>query len=95
MDFVLNGVDKHFGFGPQLKTVYTVQDKVGSGLEYYTSLGTFRRIHSFNEEEHLLGPMIDLYISPKWEFNGGFLFGLTPNSNQQILKILIGRRVGK
>jgi len=39
--------------------------------------------------------MIDLYLSPKWEFNAGFLFGLTQNSNQQILKILIGRRVGK
>jgi hypothetical protein len=39
--------------------------------------------------------MIDLYLNPKWEFNGGFLFGLTPNSNQQIAKLLIGRRVGK
>jgi len=95
MDFVLNGDDKHFGFGPQLKTVYTIQEKVGIGFEYYTSIGTFRKINPINEEEHLLGPMIDLYLSPKWEFNGGFLFGLTPNSNRQILKILIGRRVGK
>jgi hypothetical protein len=94
MDFVLTGDGKHFGFGPQFKTVYTIQQKVGVGLEYYTFLGTFRRIQSFNEEEHLLGPMIDLYLSPKWEFNGGFLFGLTPNSNQQVLKILIGRRIG-
>lgn len=95
MDFMLTGPNKHFGFGPQFKTVYTIQDKVGVGLEYYTSLGTFRRIHSFNEEEHLLGPVIDLYLSPKWEVNSGFLFGLTPNSNHEILKLLIGRRVGK
>jgi hypothetical protein len=95
MDFVLNGVDKHFGFGPQFKTVYTIQDKVGVGIEYYTALGTFGKINALNEEEHLLGPMIDLYLSEKWEFNGGFLFGLTPNSNRQILKIIIGRRVGK
>lgn len=95
MDFMLTGPNKHFGFGPQFKTVYTIQDKVGVGLEYYTSLGTFRRIHSFNEEEHLLGPVVDLYLSPKWEVNSGFLFGLTPNSNHEILKLLIGRRVGK
>ena len=95
MDFMLTGPDKHFGFGPQFKTVYTVQKKVGLGLEYYTALGTFRRINSFNEEEHLLGPMVDLYLSENWEFNGGFLFGLTPNSNRQILKIIIGRRIGK
>ena len=95
MDFVLNGDNKHFGFGPQLKTVYTIQQKIGVGFEYYTSIGNFQQINPINEEEHLLGPMIDLYLSPRWEFNGGFLFGLTPNSNQQIVKILIGRRVGK
>lgn len=95
MDFVLTGPNRHFGFGPQLKTVYTLQQKIGVGFEYYTSLGTFRRIPSFSEEEHLLGPMIDLYTNPKWEFNGGFLFGITPNSNQRVLKILIGRRTGK
>lgn len=95
MDFVLTGPDKHIGFGPQFKTVYTIQKKVGVGAEYYTSLGTFRKIAPIKEEEHLLGPMIDLYLSSKWEFNGGFLFGLTPNSNQQILKIIIGRRIGK
>lgn len=95
MDFILNGDEKHFGFGPQFKAVYTMQEKVGVGVEYYTSIGTFRKINPIDEEEHLLGPMIDLYLSPKWEFNGGFLFGLTPNSNQQIVKLLIGRRVGK
>ena len=95
MDFVLNGDNKHFGFGPQIKTVYTIPQKIGVGFEYYTSIGNFQKIDPINEEEHLLGPMIDLYLSPKWEFNAGFLFGLTQNSNQQILKILIGRRVGK
>jgi len=95
MDFVLNGDNKHFGFGPQIKTVYTIQQKIGVGFEYYTSIGNFQKINPINEEEHLLGPMIDLYLNPRWEFNAGFLFGLTPKSNQQILKILIGRRVGK
>jgi hypothetical protein len=38
--------------------------------------------------------MIDLYLHPKWELNGGFLFGLTENSNQRILKLLLGRRIG-
>ena len=95
MDFVLNGDNKHFGFGPQIKTVYTIPQKIGVGFEYYTSIGNFQKIDPINEEEHLLGPMIDLYLNPRWEFNAGFLFGLTPKSNQQILKILIGRRVGK
>ncbi|MBO9684625.1 MAG: hypothetical protein J7502_18495 [Flavisolibacter sp.] len=94
MDFVINGENKHFGFGPQFKTVHTIKQKVGAGFEYYSSIGTFRKISPVKGQEHLIGPMIDLYFNPKWEFNGGFLFGLTPNSNQQVLKILIGRRVG-
>ena len=75
--------------------MYTIKQKVGIGLEYYGGLGSFREILPGNLQEHLLGPMIDLYVDPMWEVNGGFLFGLTENSNQRILKILLGRRIGK
>jgi hypothetical protein len=47
------------------------------------------------QQEHLIGPMVDLYFHPKWEVNGGFLFGMTHGSNQRIFKLLLGRRVGK
>lgn len=95
IDFILSGAEKHFGIGPQFKTVYTIKQKVGVGFEYYPELGTFRKINPINEEQHLLGPMIDLYLSSQWECNAGFLFGLTPGSNQQIAKLIIGRRIGK
>lgn len=39
--------------------------------------------------------MIDLYTHPMWEVNGGVLFGLTPGSNQTIVKLLLGRRIGR
>jgi len=39
--------------------------------------------------------MFNLLASSNWELETGFLFGLTPNSNHQILKLLIGRRFGK
>ena len=94
IDFVLTGDEKRWGLAPQFKSVYTIQQKFGIGFEYYSSLGTFRDILPVGQQEHLIGPMIDLYTDPKWEFNGGMLFGLTDNSNQQILKILIGRRIG-
>ena len=94
IDFVLTGDNKRWGLAPQFKSVYTMRQKFGIGFEYYSSLGTFKEIVPLKEQEHLIGPMIDLYIDPKWEFNAGMLFGLTDNSNQQILKILIGRRIG-
>ena len=95
LDFAITGDDKHLGITPQFKTVYTIKQKVGVGVEYYGDIGTFKKILPGTEQEHLIGPMIDLYFSPVWEFNSGYLFGLTPESNHGIFKILIGHRFGK
>ena len=95
IDFVVSGENKGVGIAPQFKTVYTIREKWGIGFEYYGGLGSFKEILPFELQEHLLGPMIDLYLHPKWEINGGFLFGLTRNSNQRVIKLLLGRRIGK
>ena len=95
IDFALTGDNKGIGIAPQFKTVYTIKEKIGLGIEYYGGLGSFKKILPADLQEHLIGPMIDLYIHPMWEINGGFLFGLTQNSNQRVLKILLGRRIGK
>ena len=95
MDFVVSGDNKGVGIAPQFKTVYTIKQKVGIGIEYYGGLGNINKILPVKMQEHIIAPIIDLYIHPMWEFNGGFLFGLTKNSNQQIFKLLLGRRIGK
>jgi hypothetical protein len=95
IDFVLTGADKQWGIAPQMKAVYTINKKFGVGFEYYTGLGTFNKVLPFNDQEHLIGPMFDLYTHPMWELNAGFLWGITPGSNQRIFKLLVGRRFGK
>lgn len=95
IDFVLSGDSKQWGISPQFKTVYTIQQKWGLGFEYYGSLGTFRKLLPWNQQEHLLGPMIDLYLWPLWEVSGGMLFGLNNYSNQRILKLILGKRIAK
>jgi hypothetical protein len=95
IDFVISGDEKGIGFSPQFKTVYTIKQKTGIGFEYYGGLGSFDYILPLKLQEHLLGPILDLYIHPMWEIQGGFLFGLTQNSNQRIFKLLLGRRIGK
>ncbi|HEU4470674.1 MAG TPA: hypothetical protein VFR58_06310 [Flavisolibacter sp.] len=95
IDFVLTGSQKGAGIAPQFKTVYTIKKVFGAGIEYYTTLGSFRKMLPWQQQEHLLGPIIDLYFHPKWEVNGGMLFGLTDGSNQRIVKLLLGRRIGK
>lgn len=93
IEFAITGDDKGIGLAPQFKAVYTMQQKVGFGIEYYAGLGEFRDIQPFKMQEHLLGPIVDLYLHPMWEVQTGFLFGLTENSNQRIFKLLIGRRM--
>lgn len=95
IDFVLTGDGKGWGFSPQFKTQYTIQQKVGIGFEYYSGLGSFGDFQPLKYQEHLIGPIIDIVADPRWEVNGGFLFGLTPGSNQRIFKLLLGRRIGK
>lgn len=81
-----------FGITPQVKMVYTILQKFGVGFEYYSVLGNTRGLFAVNEQEHLLGPMFDLYSDPDLELNTGLLFGLTPGSNQVIFKLLLGKR---
>ena len=95
IDFVVSGANKGAGIAPQFKTVYTIKQKTGVGIEYYGGLGSFNNILPLKMQEHLVGPILDLYIHPMWEIQGGFLFGLTKNSNQRIFKLLLGRRIGK
>ena len=95
LEFVLTGDNKGVGIAPQFKTVYTIKEKIGLGIEYYGSLGSFKKILPCYLQEHLIGPMIDLYFHPMWEVNTGFLFGLSENSNQRVFKLLLGRRIGK
>ena len=95
IDFVFTGTDKGVGFSPQLKSVYTIKNVFGIGFEYYSGLGSFKRILPLAQQEHLIGPMVDLYFHPKWEFNAGYLFGLTDHSSQRIFKLLLGKRIGK
>ena len=92
IDFVVSGPGKQWGFSPQFKTYYNIKQKAGIGLEYYSSYGSFKNFLPLKEQEHLLGPMFDLLAFPDWELQTGFLFGLTPNSNQSIFKLLVGRR---
>lgn len=94
IDFDLSGPVTAWGFAPQAKIYYDIKGKVGLGAEYYAGLGNFNNLSPTNMQEHLIGPVFDLLAFPKWELQTGYFFGLTPNSNQSIIKVLLGRRFG-
>ena len=81
-----------WGFSPSVKISYDVTKVVTLGVEYYASLGPVTHFSRYTDQQHQIFPTLDLNISPKWEFNAGFGFGLTHSSDNLLFKMIIGRR---
>jgi len=86
------GVTKGWEFSPNVKISYDVTKKVAAGIEYYGNTGPATEFNPINNQEHQIFPTIDLNVSPKWEFNFGVGWGLTPATDHLIVKCIVGRR---
>ena len=85
-------VKKGFEFSPAAKVSYNLTPKVAIGVEYYGALGPVTHFDRAHEQQHQLFPVIDLDLGPKWEFNAGIGFGLTPSTDRLIFKMILGYR---
>jgi hypothetical protein len=79
-------------FNPNVKISYDVTTKIAAGIEYYGNTGPATEFDPLDQQEHQIFPTIDLNLSPKWEFNFGVGWGLTPATDHLIVKCIIGRR---
>jgi Putative MetA-pathway of phenol degradation len=94
IDYSIQGLNHNAGpqFSPAVKVSYKFCNKVEVGVEYYGSIGAFKSIDPLKEQQHQIGPSVDIDISPVWEINVGYIFGLTPATDKGILKLILGRR---
>jgi hypothetical protein len=74
------------------KVSYGVTPKVAVGLEYYGALGPVTHLDRGRDQQHQIFPVIDLDLGPRWEFNAGIGFGLTPSTDRLIIKMILGYR---
>ncbi len=90
----LHGLSVHQGwtFAPAFKFSYDLTKKVAAGIEYYGATGPATEFDPLDQQEHQIFPTIDLNLSPKWEFNFGVGWGLTPQTDRLIVKCIVGRR---
>lgn len=95
LDYSIVGQNHNAGltFAPDLKLKFDVSKKVAIGLEYYTDLGPIRAPSPLSQQSHQLGPVFDLDVSPDYEINFGYMFGLTPGTERGIVKLILGRKV--
>jgi hypothetical protein len=83
-----------FEFSPNAKIGYEVTKTVSAGVEYYGGVGPVSAFDPIGRQEHLIFPVVDVDFGPRWEFNAGVGFGLTPASDSYILKVILGYRFG-
>jgi hypothetical protein len=96
-DYAFVGLNAHKAaqFSPNIKFSVEVCHWLKAGLEYYNSAGPVNHFDEFSQQPHQLALAFDLDVSPKWELNIGYVRGLTPSVEQEIFKVIIGRRFGK
>lgn len=90
----LRGLNSNRGwdFAPSAKVSYEVTKVVALGVEYYTGLGQIGHLDDWNDQQHQIFPVIDLALSPRWEFNFGVGFGLTQSTDDLLVKLILGYR---
>ncbi len=96
LEKTLSGEHVHDGWGlsPAAKISVQLSGRLQAGVEYYGDLGTINRFDPWRSQGQQLFPAVDVDFGPKWEFNAGVGFGLTPASDQFQVKAILGYRFG-
>ena len=81
-------------FSPNAKIGIDISKKVNVGLEYYGTIGPLFQILPYAEQQQQLFVATDIDFGPRWEFNAGLGYGLSPGSDKLIFKTILGRRFG-
>jgi len=81
-------------FNPNVKLAWKVHEKYSAGVEYYGTTGTLSRMAASRDQQHMLYPTLDFFLAPEWELNVGYGVRVAGSGDQNIFKVIFGRRVG-
>ena len=84
-----------FVFSPNVDVGYDVTKRVNLSVEYYGATGPINRLDPIRDQEHQIFLATNLDLGPQWEFNFGYGTTLTAGGDKHIVKMILGRRVGK
>lgn len=85
-----------FVFSPNVDVGYDITKKVNLSVEYYGATGPINRLDPVKDQEHQIFLATNLDFGPQWEFNFGYGTTLTAaGDSKKIVKMILGRRVGK
>jgi hypothetical protein len=84
-----------FDFTPNVNLGFDLTSKINVAAEYYGATGTIRSVAPIADQEHMLFGAVNLDLGPAWEFNLAYGNGLTGAGDKSIIKMILGRRIGK
>jgi hypothetical protein len=93
-DRALHGLNtgKGWEFSPNVKVSFDFAKKITGGIEYYGALGPVSNFDPVSQQSQQIFPVIDLNVSPNWEFNFGAGVDVTNSADHLIVKCIVGRR---
>lgn len=77
-------------FGPAATLVYQPNKYYNLGIEYYGYFGELGNFVSLHNQQQQFFPVINLFVSPKWEINVGAGWGATASTDHLIVKGILG-----
>ena len=97
LDKSFHGLTEHEGFifSPNFKASFDITNIWTAGIEYYGSMGSFFHFDPYQKQQHALFLAADVNFSPVWELNFGYGFGFTKATDTNILKLIVGYKLGK
>jgi hypothetical protein len=78
-------------FGPAATLTYAPSKYYNLGIEYYSYYGEWGNFVSLHNQQQQFFPVVNLFVSPKWEINFGAGWGATAATDHLIVKCIIGR----
>ena len=77
-------------FGPAATVTFQPNKYYNVGLEYYGYYGQFGEFVSLHNQQQQFFPVVNLFVSPKWEINVGAGWGATAGTDHLIVKMILG-----
>jgi hypothetical protein len=95
VSFAGAGLHEGPSFAPGVALCFKVPEIVSMGVEYYGSIGPIAHPLRAREQEHYLFGVVNVLAAAGWEINAGVGAGLTPASNDVVVKVILGHEIGR
>jgi hypothetical protein len=90
-DYYRTVAPKGLTFGPAATLTYAPSKYYNFGVEYYSYYGQFGNFVGLHDQQQQVFPVVNLFVSPKWEINLGVGVGATAGTDHLIFKAVLGR----